>query len=184
MCIRDRGTTFVDIARRSTIIVDNGALSGSVKDCPAGPGAVSYTLTASNQAGTTVSQSASINVTEPAQPTDTPVPPPSLVGSWTLTSLNGNPPVPDTQITANFNNGQLTGSGGCNSYNTTYSTNGNSISIGYPTATQQACDDPVMQQENAYFQALTSAASYQMSGPTLSFYNGSNQLILQFSGAR
>ena len=131
-----------------------------------------------------MSQSVTINVKAPAPPTDTPVPPPSLVGSWTLTSLNGNQVVPGTQITANFNNGQLSGSGGCNTYNTTYSTNGNRISINPPVATQQLCEDPVMQQENAYFQALTSAASYQMSGPTLSFYNGGNQLILQFSGAR
>ena len=112
------------------------------------------------------------------------MPPPALVGSWTLTSLNGNQVVPGTQITANFNNGQLSGSGGCNTYNTTYSINGNTISINPPVATQQLCEDPVMQQESVYFQALTSAASYQMSGPTLSFYNGGNQLILQYSGVR
>ncbi len=56
--------TFVDITRNGSTILDNGPQSGSIKDCPAGPGAVSYTLTASNQAGTTVSQSVTINVIE------------------------------------------------------------------------------------------------------------------------
>ena len=177
------GTQSVDVTRSGATIVNNGPVSGSIQDCPEGPGVVPYQLIASNQAGTTVSQNVTINVTAPPAPTDTPAPPP-LVGSWNLTNLNGNQVVPGTQITANFNNGQLTGSGGCNTYNTTYSTSGSGISINPPVATQMICEDSIMQQENAYLQTLTLAASYQLSGPTLSFYNGSGGLILQYSGAR
>jgi heat shock protein HslJ len=169
------GAVSVDITRGGDLILDNGSLSGSQQDCPPGSGMVNYTLTASNQAGTTVSQSASVNVTAP---------PPPLVGSWTLVTMLGNPVTPGTTITANFDNGQLSGSGGCNTYNTTYTTSGNSISIGFPTTTQVACEDDIIQQENIYFNVLTSSASYQLSGPTLAMFDGGGQLVLQYSGAR
>ena len=116
----------------------------------------------------------------PAPPTDTPVPPPPLTGNWVLQSLNGNPLAPDTQITANFNNGQLSGSGGCNSYNTTYAIDGARIVIDPPVFTQMMCPEPVMQQENAYAQALTFAASYEVTGSSLTFYDTRFLPILQY----
>jgi heat shock protein HslJ len=174
------GTVSVDITRRGALILDNGPLSGSIADCPAGPGGIDYQITASNQAGATVSQNATITVVEPPPPTDTPAPPP-LSGNWNLVSLIGSPLAPNTAITASFNNGQLSGSGGCNTYNASYSTSGNSISIGFPTATQMFCEDYIIQQESIYFNSLASAASYQLSGSTLSMYDGGGQLILQYT---
>ena len=41
-----------------------------------------------------------------------------------------------------------------------------------------------MQQETAFFQALSSVATYQISGPNLTFNNGGGATVLVFSGAR
>jgi hypothetical protein len=74
------GAASVDITRNADLIVDNGPTSGSQQDCPPAPmpggGQVTYTVTATNQAGTTLSQAAVVMMMGPLPPTDTPVPPP------------------------------------------------------------------------------------------------------------
>ena len=61
-------------------------------------------------------------------------------------------PVGGATMTANFQGGQLNGSGGCNTFNTTYQTNdGFRLLINPLTTTQIACDQLVMDQENQYF---------------------------------
>jgi polar amino acid transport system substrate-binding protein len=178
------GTAFTRLLRDGTIIQDNGPVNSSVQDCPSNAGTVTYQLQALNVAGAMVSQDARVNVIQP-QPTNTPAPEtPPLVGFWNLTQLNGQPLVPGTQINANFDNGQVSGSGGCNTYNATYTTNGNNVTISYPVGTQISCAEDVMQQETAFFQALSSVATYQMGGPNLTFNNGGGATVLVFSGAR
>ena len=124
--------------RDGTIIQDNAPVNSYVQDCLGNAGTVTYQLQAFNVAGTMVSQDARVKVIQP-QPTNTPVPEtPPLAGFWNLTQLNGQPLIPGTQINANFDNGQVSGSGGCNTYNATYTTNGNNVSISYPVGTQIA----------------------------------------------
>jgi len=80
-----------------------------------------------------------------------------------------------TQITAQFNAGQLSGSGGCNSYSASYSTSGNAIQIGPAASTRVFCGSPegVMEQEAAYLAALPTAQVYRIEG---------NRLFLETSG--
>ena len=172
------GTAFIRLFRDGTNIQDNGPVSGSIQDCLNNPGVVTYQLQAFNVASTMVSQDARVNVTQPQPPT------PPLQGAWNLVQLNGQPLAPGTLISANFNNGQVSGSGGCNTFNATYTTNGNNVTISYPVGTQIACAPEVMDQETAFFQALSSVATYQISGPNLTFNNGGGATVLVFSGAR
>lgn len=178
------GTAFTRLLRNGTVLQDNAPANSSVQDCPANAGVITYQLQAYNAAGTTVTQDARVEVIQP-QPTNTPVPEtPPLVGAWSLVQLNGQGLVPGTTISASFNNGQVTGNGGCNTYNATYTTNGNNVSISYPVGTQIACPPEVMDQETAFFQALSSVATYQIGGPNLTFNNGGGATTLVFSGAR
>ena len=80
--------------------------------------------------------------------------------------------IPGTSITINFGNGNLSGFGGCNSYNATYSSTraaggSNNISVGPVTSTQQLCSEEIMAQEQAYLANLQSAGSYTINGTTL-----------------
>jgi polar amino acid transport system substrate-binding protein len=131
------------------------------------------------------------NTPVPPPPTNTPpAPPPTatpwpeLVGTWTLTSMRGAAPIPGSTITANFNNGQLSGTGGCNTYNAAYSAEGYFITIGPLTFTQMMCDDALMQQEQQYSQTLPQSATFQLTGPTLVMLDSGGSAILQYTSAR
>ncbi len=82
--------------------------------------------------------------------------------SWTLIELGEDTPIlEDTDVSITFQEGQFNGSGGCNSYNGSFSLgdpNPFIMSIGTITATKIACPDPVLDQEDAYFKALESAS--------------------------
>ena len=71
---------------------------------------------------------------------------------WIATTLGGKAILPDTTITAEFmEDASLSGSNGCNRYNTTYSVEGDNLTINQPImSTLMACPDPVMAQEQAY----------------------------------
>ena len=171
------GTAFTRLFRNGASILDNAPVNNSVQDCPPGAGAFTYQLQAFNVAGAMVSQDAVVTVVQP-QPTVPPTPP--LAGSWSLLQLQGQPLAPGTVITANFSGGQVTGSGGCNSYSAGFSTNGNNVSISYPISGQMACAPEILQQENQFFQVLSSAGSYEINGNNLILRDGSGNTILVF----
>jgi heat shock protein HslJ len=70
--------------------------------------------------------------------------------------------LPDAFVTANFEDGQVSGSAGCNSYFGAYETSGDLIQIGPLASTMMACADPVNEQEHLYLAALDSAATFQI----------------------
>jgi len=95
-------------------------------------------------------------------------------GRWKVTSLQtGNAlssPIKGTELTADFaEGGELTGSGGCNSYSTTYAVDGDRMTIKPPTSTRKACPEPagVMEQESAYLDVLETVARYELAGDQL-----------------
>jgi len=73
------------------------------------------------------------------------------LSAWTLSSLNPA----DFTITAQFANGQITGSGGVNTYGGPYKLGpGAAFSAGPLTATLIAGPEPAMRAEAAYFKLL------------------------------
>ena len=115
-------------------------------------------------------------------PTDTPEPPPGqdLIGAWLLESMfkgRAAPLVvlPGTELTIVFNpDGTLSGSGGCNSYNGTYTVGSdNNLSISPLVVTGLMCADPegIMDQEQSYLSVLQAAAGYQVYGGQLQIFS-------------
>ena len=83
-----------------------------------------------------------------------------------------NNTIPGTSISLVFANGSLSGFGGCNTYNATYTTTlaegpTNSISVGPITSSQQFCTPELMDQEQGYLASLQDASQYTISGSTL-----------------
>jgi heat shock protein HslJ len=70
--------------------------------------------------------------------------------------------LPDTFVTAKFEDEQVSGSAGCNSYFGAYETSGDMIQIGPLASTMMACADPVNEQEQLYLVALESVATFQI----------------------
>jgi heat shock protein HslJ len=92
---------------------------------------------------------------------------------WVLAELNGKSPVPGSTITAEFTRiGRVAGSAGCNQYNGTYTTDGNTITFSPGmTTTMMMCVQPLMDQEIAYITALSEAKTYSVDGDQLTLFN-------------
>ncbi len=121
------------------------------------------------------------------------VEPAGLVGtSWVGLMVNtGTEAVTNvlegTSITANFTeDGKLNGSAGCNNYMTSYTLDGDAITIGPAATTRKLCNEPagVMEQEAAFVQMLEQAATYRISGDTLELRTADGALIVSFSVAQ
>lgn len=85
-------------------------------------------------------------------------------------------PVNDSTITLEFTSStELSGSAGCNSYFGVYESGKDSFATESVGMTEMYCmDEALMNQESAYFRALTSARKYELSADRLKlFYNGS-----------
>jgi len=96
---------------------------------------------------------------------------------WTLSSLN---PV-DFTITANFADGQISGSSGVNSYSGSCTVGpGNAFLAGPLAMTEMAGPEPAMRAEAAYMTLIGQARSYKMADGRLTLYDagGNESLIL------
>lgn len=82
--------------------------------------------------------------------------------SWELTTYGKTKPIEGTTITAKFEEGQVHGSSGCNTYFGSYEVSGGTISVGQIGMTEMACLEPEgsMEQEMVYLQFLGEAKSF------------------------
>ena len=106
--------------------------------------------------------------------------------SWKLTSYGPAsapiPAVPGVETDLTFGaNGQLSGRLGCNSMGGDYSVSGQKITFGSVFATQMACDEARMAQEDAAFQVLNNTVSFTVSGNTLTITSADGKSILVFT---
>lgn len=108
--------------------------------------------------------------------------------AWTLRGIadpaNGTlaPPLPDVPVTAQFENGEITGNAGCNNYFGGYQADGDgdAITIGPLGATRAFCEG-IQDQEDRYLALLQTATSYAIDGSTLTLSDGGTTL-LEFDG--
>ena len=95
-------------------------------------------------------------------------PNPLLDVLWTVTSIGGEPVLPQTEVTfsiaADLRAG---GSGGCNNYFTEASLAAPPLTFGPIAGTRMACDPAVMAQEERFFAALEATSGYDLDGDTL-----------------
>jgi heat shock protein HslJ len=138
----------------------------------------------------TPSLNATSNVTPSLNATTTSTTSPALQlegTTWILTSLatetGMNNTLPDTTITAKLNDGNVTGSSGCNRYFGSYLLNRTEIKIGPVGSTLMFCADPdgVMMQEASYQLLLQNVTSYAISNNELTLSNslGNPQLVFE-----
>ena len=101
--------------------------------------------------------------------------------NWTLATLNGSQPVPDTTITINFDNeGRVSGSDGCNNYSGTYEVDGSTIAFGQMASTMMACPDSSMEQANAYLGALSETATFAVKKDELTLSDADGNAVATF----
>jgi heat shock protein HslJ len=109
--------------------------------------------------------------------------------SWIVTGYNNGKQAvvsvaAGTELTANFGaDGKLSGSAGCNNYTASYQTEGSKISIGLAASTRKACEPAVMDQEQQYLAALSTAATYRIDGNKLELRTADGALAASFTKA-
>ena len=82
--------------------------------------------------------------------------------SWVLVDLDGAAPVGETPPTIAFDDqGGVTGTAGCNTFNGEVTIDGSDLSFGPLATTQMACvEEGVADQEQAFLAAVQDATSY------------------------
>ena len=109
------------------------------------------------------------------------------VGDWQATGLlQGDAlrsPLEGTEITATFgDDGRLSGSAGCNTYNAGYTTDGGTIQIEAASSTRMLCPEPegVMDQEAAYLAALEEAVTFRVQGGVLELLGAEGSAVATY----
>jgi len=172
----------VRLMRNDEVIVRDPPGEGTHQDCPPAAGQMIYRLILDAEDGTSANKAKIVNVHESEKP---PSPPP-LVGTWQLRyyfdGQNMVPVLPGAELSAVFaEDGNLTGSAGCNTYSALYQVDGDALSIGSIAAGRQTCGEPegVMEQESAFLAALQSATHYRVADE-FRIFNSAGQPVLRF----
>jgi heat shock protein HslJ len=78
---------------------------------------------------------------------------------------------------------RVSGSASCNSYSGDLNLEGSSFSIGMPVSTEMACAEDIMGQEQAFFEALSSVTTFELSEGQLVLSGGGQRLIFVSDGS-
>jgi heat shock protein HslJ len=106
----------------------------------------------------------------------------SLEGrTWQLVELEGSAPIAGTTIDMTIDDEAVSGSSGCNQYNGPVTYGGGEMTLGPNfAATMMACEEPIMDQEQAYLAALTTVTGYELSDDVLSLTDDTGQVVALF----
>ena len=89
------------------------------------------------------------------------------------------------EVTAAFAAGELSGSGGVNRYTAAYETQpGDLIKVSQPAATLMAGPPEAMEQEQAYFAALTKATKYAVTADSLTLMDNQGATLVRYAVAQ
>jgi heat shock protein HslJ len=107
--------------------------------------------------------------------------------SWILANLNNQSATPDSMISINFAQNNISGSDGCNRYRASYTQNADKLMLTVNKnliSSMMACPEPLMQQASAYISALTDTVSYKIDGQQLILFNASGKTLANFTKQR
>jgi len=102
---------------------------------------------------------------------------------WSANFVEGKPLVEGSSITVQFDNqGRVTGSDGCNSFNSSYTINGSEITINpNMVSTRKACSEDVMSQADTFTKLLIASTQYKLGDGIMMLIQGESE-GLSFSG--
>lgn len=98
---------------------------------------------------------------------------------WQLVFYRKTSVMEGTAITAHFENGEINGSAGCNSYFGAYQVEGENLSVGQIANTEMYCMEPegLMEQETTYLEYLADAQSFEITDGRLIIYLSDHETL-------
>lgn len=99
--------------------------------------------------------------------------------TWQLYSIGKYAPLPGSLTTLRFEDGQVSGLGGCNRYGGQYQIHGDTISIEELYATEMACTSPegILLQEQVFLQSLGQAQRFELAEGRLQLYGSEGEAL-------
>ena len=92
--------------------------------------------------------------------------------NWKLSEMDGEEVLLETDVTIRFQDGEISGSGGCNTYRSSFTLSDDNpylITLSPILSTKMACPDPILSQETTYFTALDNVSIWGYSFGQLVF---------------
>lgn len=104
-----------------------------------------------------------------------------LVGTHWLLNDSADLPTNGGSVTAEFVDGRVGGSSGCNTYNAAYVVEGKKLTIGPEIAsTRMACEPGPTEVEAAYLERLPNVGEYKIDGTTLDLLDADGTTLLSY----
>ncbi len=105
---------------------------------------------------------------------------------WEVTGYNNGRqavvgPMVGTRLTLVFRDGQISGSGGCNSFHGSYTQAGKALTIQPLASTRKVCEDALMVQEQEFLKALQSATTWDITRGMLDVHRADGERVLTAS---
>jgi heat shock protein HslJ len=101
---------------------------------------------------------------------------------WQLQALEGVSPAAQVIITADFNDGRVSGSSGCNSYGAAYTTKDGKLTLDSVAVTEMACEDvEAMRAEQDFLQFLGQVRKFKLDGDRLDLMDDGGTVVLAFA---
>ena len=99
--------------------------------------------------------------------------------SWRLLFYRKSTVLEGTETTIHFENGEISGSAGCNSYFGMYQINGQNITTSQIGATEMYCDEPagLWEQEVFFLETLGDAQRYELSEGRLMIFRSDGEAL-------
>lgn len=173
------GTSQVRTLRNGQPLQTNAPLAGSFQDCPTGTGIVTYRLEASNVAGQIVSQERTVSIAE-----DPTINNPLANTLWDVVSLQETNTLEAAMPTLAFDeNGNVSGTTGCNQFNGNYVLSGVNLRFSAVSSSNLFCSDPegVMEQEALFIRTLNDVTRLELApdGRSLVMYDFDGDELLR-----
>ncbi len=100
---------------------------------------------------------------------------------WKIETIGGAQPAVNLVITAEFNDGRVSGTSGCNSYGAAYSAKDGKLELTDTAVTEMACEDSyLMESEQTFLTLLGSVRAYQLSDSRLELKDEAGNVVLTF----
>lgn len=105
---------------------------------------------------------------------------PGLDGtSWRAVSISGNAPVAGAEPTAQFEEGMIRGTTGCNSYGGRVLIEGTTLTINDLNRSMIGCPDPIASVEGTFMKVLGAARTVRFDGPNLVISGDSGEIVFR-----
>ncbi|WP_298635010.1 META domain-containing protein [uncultured Umboniibacter sp.] len=102
-------------------------------------------------------------------------------GEWQVTTINGNSWEGLHTPTIMFSGNSISGSGGCNRYQATLESYGETFAVGPTAATKMACPGSAAELENSFFAVLAVVNEARMDGDRLILENTREKVSMVLS---